>query len=140
MVLLCLAPALLAAQPAEELDHSLAQQLADYTGLYTKDTLPRWKQLFLPTFTSASTNQDGSVEVRGLEAFYASQAQGFADSSSMGERLENVRVERLGPMASIRADFVFWADGPPSRGRLMLLAIHGQDGWRFHSLMFSYQD
>ncbi len=58
----------------------------------------------------------------------------------MGERLDNVRVERRGAMASVWADFEFWADGPPSRGQLVLVAVHQPDGWRFHSLLFSYPD
>lgn len=137
-VLLCAISAPLGAQPADPLDRSLAQLVADYTGLYTRDTLPRWKQLFLPTFTAASTEDDGSVSVRGLDDFYESQARGFAESAAMGERLDNVRIERRGAMASIQADFEFWADGPPSRGQLMLLAVHTRDGWRFHALMFAY--
>lgn len=128
------------AQDAGELDRSLDQLVADYIGLYTKETLPRWRTLFLPTFSVASTTAEGGVSTRGLEQFYAAQERGFATSRSMGERLENVRVERRGRMASVWADFVFWQDGETSRGRLVLLAIHQREGWRFHSLMFSYHD
>lgn len=119
-------------------DAALRQLVADYTGLYTREALPRWRGLFLPEFTAASTNGDGSVTVRALEAFHAAQERGFAESADMGERLENVRIERHGDLASVWADFVFRADGPPERGRLVLLAIRRQDGWRFHSLMFAY--
>lgn len=129
-----------AAQDAGALDRSLDQLVADYIGLYTKETLPRWRTLFLPTFSVASTTAEGGVSTRGLEQFYAAQERGFATSRSMGERLENVRVERRGRMASVWADFVFWQDGETSRGRLVLLAIHQREGWRFHSLMFSYHD
>ncbi|MDX2057317.1 MAG: nuclear transport factor 2 family protein [Gemmatimonadales bacterium] len=128
------------AQDAGALDRSLDQLVADYIGLYTKETLPRWRTLFLPTFSVASTTAEGGVSTRGLEQFYAAQERGFATSRSMGERLENVRVERRGRMASVWADFVFWQDGEASRGRLVLLAIHQREGWRFHSLMFSYHD
>lgn len=128
------------AQDAGELDRSLDQLVTDYIGLYTKETLPRWRTLFLPTFSVASTTAEGGVSTRGLEQFYAAQERGFATSRSMGERLENVRVERRGRMASVWADFVFWQDGETSRGRLVLLAIHQREGWRFHSLMFSYHD
>lgn len=128
------------AQDAGELDRSLDQLVADYIGLYTKETLPRWRTLFLPTFSVASTSAEGGVSTRGLEQFFAAQERGFATSRSMGERLENVRVERRGRMASVWADFVFWQDGETSRGRLVLLAIHQREGWRFHSLMFSYHD
>lgn len=125
-------------QPEADADAGLRQLVADYTGLYTREDLPRWRELFLPGFSAASTNEDGSVSVRGLEDFHAAQARGFADSTDMGERLENVRIERHGDLASVWADFVFWADGPPSRGRLVLLAIRQPQGWRFHSLMFAY--
>jgi len=128
------------AQDAGALDRSLDQLVADYIDLYTKETLPRWRTLFLPTFSVASTTAEGGVSTRGLEQFYAAQERGFATSRSMGERLENVRVERRGRMASVWADFVFWQDGETSRGRLVLLAIHQREGWRFHSLMFSYHD
>lgn len=128
------------AQDAGALDRSLDQLVADYIGLYTKETLPRWRTLFLPTFSVASTTAEGGVSTRGLEQFYAAQERGFATSRSMGERLESVRVERRGRMASVWADFVFWQDGETSRGRLVLLAIHQREGWRFHSLMFSYHD
>ncbi|MFM7274059.1 MAG: nuclear transport factor 2 family protein [Gammaproteobacteria bacterium] len=122
----------------DEADAALRQLVADYTGLYTKQDLPRWRELFLPGFTAASTNEDGSVSVRMLDAFHAAQESGFAESADMGERLENVRIERHGDLASVWADFVFWADGPPSRGRLVLLAIRQAEGWRLHSLMFAY--
>ena len=128
------------AQAAPDLDRSLERLVADYTGLYTKETLPRWRSLFLPTFTSASTTPEGGVSVRGLEEFYAAQERGFATATKMGERLENVRIERRGRLASILADFVYWNNDDARRGRLVLTAIHQREGWRFHSLMFSYPD
>ena len=134
LVLACVARS----DPAGDEDRALAKLVADYTGLYTKQTLPQWRELFLPQFTAASTNADGSISVRGLEAFLAAQQRGFEQSADMGERLENVRIDRDGALASVWADFVFWADGPPSRGRLVLLAIRQPGGWRFHSLMFAY--
>ena len=128
------------ASPMENADRRLERLVADYTGLYARDTLAQWKTLFLPGFSSMSSNADGSVSARELEDFYAAQADGFAGSASMGERLENVRIERHGVLASVWADFVFWADGPPARGRLVLLAVDQPGGWRFYSLMFSYGD
>ncbi len=125
-------------QDVGDLDRSLERLVADYIDLYTKETLPRWRSLFLPTFTVASTTAEGGVSSRGLDPFYAAQERGFGASKTMGERLENVRVERRGRIASVWADFVFWQNDETSRGRLVLLAIHQREGWRFHSLMFSY--
>jgi hypothetical protein len=56
----------------------------------------------------------------------------------MREELANVRIEQRGRLASVWADFVFYYDGTPSRGKLVLLAIADSVDWRFHSLMFSY--
>ncbi|MBM4186693.1 MAG: hypothetical protein FJ206_05205 [Gemmatimonadetes bacterium] len=139
VVALALAPAT-AAQPAADLDRSLDRLVADYIDLYTRESLPRWRTLFLPTFTVASTTAEGGISVRTLEQFYGAQERGFAAGQPMGERLENVRVDRRGRMASVVADFVFWQAADTTRGRLMLSAIHQRDGWRFHSLMFSYHD
>ncbi len=127
-------------QSAEELDRTLNRLVSDYIDLYTKETLPQWRTLFLPTFSVASTTAAGAVSVRGLDQFYGSQERSFATTQKMGERLENVRIERRGRMASVWADFVFWQKDESSRGRLVLLAIHQREGWRFHALMFSYQD
>ena len=49
-----------------------------YIDLYTKERLPEWKALFLPSFTATYTNADGTVSVRTLEEFYESQRAGFA--------------------------------------------------------------
>lgn len=138
LVLAALGP--VGAQSASELDRGLERLVADYTGLYSRDSLPRWRTLFLPTFTAASTTAEGGVSTRGLEQFYAAQERGFGTATRMGERLENVRIERRGRMAAAWADFVYWNDSSESRGRLVLTAIHQRDGWRFHSLMFSYHD
>lgn len=48
------------AQSASELDRSVERLVADYTGLYSRDSLPRWRSLFLPTFTAASTTAEGA--------------------------------------------------------------------------------
>lgn len=128
------------AQSAPDLDRSLHRLVADYTGLYTRDSLPKWRELFLPTFTAASTRADSSVSVRGLAEFYAAQERSFTTATKMGERLENLRVERRGRMATVWADFVYWHDDDGRRGRLVLTAIFQREGWRFHSLMFSYHD
>jgi hypothetical protein len=90
------------------------------------------------TFTVASTGDSGRTSVRTLEQFFAAQERGFARSREMGERLENVRIHRQGRLGTVLADFVFWQDGETTRGRLTLQAIAGSDGWRLHSLMFTY--
>ncbi len=133
-------PSRAAGQPQVALDRSLQRLVADYTGLYSRDSLPRWRELFLPTFTSASVTTDSSVLVRRLDEFFAAQERAFANAKRMGERLENVRVERRGRLATVWADFVYWYDDSERRGRLVLTAIYHRQGWRFSSLMFSYYD
>jgi hypothetical protein len=63
---------------------------------------------------------------------------GRITATRVGERLENVRIERRGRMATVWADFVYWHDDDGLRGRLVLTAIFQREGWRFHSLMLSY--
>lgn len=91
-----------------------------------------------PSFTSTSTNQDGSITVRSLDEFYDSQARGFARAKEMSETLENVIIERSGRLATAWADFVFHQDGTSRRGRLALTLVESEGGWRIASLMFSY--
>ena len=35
-------------------DAAVQALLGDYIGLYARDTLPRWKELFLPGFVAAA--------------------------------------------------------------------------------------
>lgn len=129
-----------AAQQGTDLDHGLASLVNDYTALYRQDTFDQWRTLFLPNFTVGSTTADGGRSARTLEQFLTAQERGFGQSRQMGERLENVRTERRGRLASVWADFVFWQDADSTRGRLVLLAIADQSGWKFQSLLFSYHD
>jgi len=131
---LLLAPSLQAQRP----DSALVAVVRDYTGLYTRATFDQWTRLFGPAFTSASTNPDGTITVRNLAQFLDAQRQGFARAREMREELANVRIEHQGRMASIWADFVFHYDGTPSNGKLVLLAVSDTLGWKFHSLIFSY--
>jgi hypothetical protein len=110
----------------------------DYVGLYRKDTLPEWRTLFLPSFTSTSTNKDGTVTVRTLDEFYDSQARGFARARDMSETLEDVVIAQSGRLATAWADFVFHQDGTSRRGRLVLTLVETETRWRIASLMFSY--
>jgi len=133
-----LAAAPLAAQGAPDLDAGLQQLVSDYTALYRRDTFARWRTLFHPAFTAGSTTAEGGVATRTLDEFLSAQERAFAAAREMGERLENVRIERRGRIASVWADFVYWNDASSRRGRLVLLAMSGAEGWRFHSLLFTY--
>ena len=78
------------------------------------------------------------MTVRTLAQFLEAQRQGFAGAREMREELANVRIDQRGRLASVWADFVFYYDGAPSKGKLALLAVSDSAGWRFHSLIFSY--
>lgn len=109
----------------------------DYIGLYTKERLPDWKALFLPTFTATYTNADGTVSVRTLEEFYESQRAGFA-KSPMSETLHGLRITREGRLAHAFAGFDFTSGGTTRRGQLMLLLIESQGQFKIAALTFSY--
>lgn len=108
-----------------------------YIGLYTRDRLPDWKQLFLPSFTASFTNADGTVSTRTLEEFYESQRAGFA-RGPMSETLLDVRITREGHLAHAFAGFEFTSNGSSRRGQLMLLLIESQGQFRIAALAFSY--
>jgi hypothetical protein len=119
-------------------DAALATLLHDYIDLYRRDTLERWRELFLPEFVASSTNADGSVTIWRLDDFFERQRNSFATGKPIGEVLENVAAEQIGPLAQVRADFV-WTDGEVRRrGRLMLLAIERHGELRIQSLAFGY--
>lgn len=125
-------------QQSTPTDSGLKQLIHDYIALYRRDSLERWRTLFLPSFTVAFTNADGSITERNLEQFVERQRQGFARSADMREVLENVVIEQRGSLASVWADFVFTADGQSRRGRLVMLCIRERAVWRIQSLLFSY--
>ncbi|HXV60396.1 MAG TPA: nuclear transport factor 2 family protein [Vicinamibacteria bacterium] len=127
-------PATLLAAPASDLE----KVVEDYVGLYRRETLPEWKKLFLPHFTVASTGEDGSVSERTLEEFYDAQRSYLDGGRDIQEQLENVRIDRQGKLASVWADFVLTDEGETRRGKLVLLLIQGPEGFKIHSLMFSY--
>jgi hypothetical protein len=109
----------------------------DYIGFYTKERLPEWKTLFLPSFTATYTNADGTVSVRSLEQFYESQRAGFA-KGPMSETLHDVRITREGRLAHAFAGFDFTSGGSTRRGQLMLLLIESKSEFRIAALTFSY--
>lgn len=135
-----LALALGVAPPPPESEAKLRRVVADYVGLYRRDTLAQWRTLFLPSFTVASANADGSIRLRGLEEFYAAQERYLASGRAIKEELENLAVERKGRLASVWADFVLTDEGEKSRGKLVLLLIQEKGDWKIHSLMFAYDE
>lgn len=135
---LALALAVTTQAPASEAN--LKRIVADYVGLYRRDSLPQWRALFLPSFTVASTNADGSVGLRNLDEFYAAQERYLASGRAIEEKLENVAVERKGRLASVWADFVLTDQGETSRGKLCLSLIEEKGSWRIQSLVFAYDD
>lgn len=119
-------------------DPDVSALLADYIGLYARDTLPRWRELFLPGFIATSANEDGSTVTRTLAEFYERQQGLFATGKPVREVLANTVVQRRGSLASVSADFV-WTDGEVSRdGRLMLLLIAEHGRLKVQALTFSY--
>jgi N-acyl-D-amino-acid deacylase len=119
-------------------DAAVRRVVDDYVGLYRKDSLPAWRELFLPTFTATSPAADGGVAVRTLDQFYESQARGFARATSMSETLEDVAIVRSGRTATARAGFVFHQDGTSRRGQLALGLVETGGAWRIASLLFTY--
>jgi SnoaL-like domain len=129
--------AALAARLAPEDDAAVRRVVDDYIGLYRKETLEQWKALFLPGFVASFTNEDGSVTSRGLAEFYESQAKGFA-AALMSETLHNTRIERVGRLAHVFADFRFTSRGTTRPGRLMLLLIEQNGTFKIAALTFTY--
>ena len=119
-------------------DPAVRKVVDDYVGLYRKDTLPRWKELFVPGFTATFTNDDGSVTTRTLDDFYERQRAGFA-RGAMSETLHNVRVQRAGRIAQAFADFRFASGGSaPRPGQLMLLLIEDRGQFKIAAVAFTY--
>jgi hypothetical protein len=117
---------------------ALERVLADYTGLYAGPTLERWKTLFHPSLTVASSDKDGTILVRTLDQFYGAQKARFASGRNIGERLENVRIEMGRRIGSVTADFIFLDEGEERPGKLGLHLTEGQDGWRIVAIVFAY--
>lgn len=118
-------------------DARLRKAVADYVGLYRRDSLDEWEKLFLPSFTAANTRADGGTSMRTREEFLASQRRYHA-GAEVTEVLENVRIERSGRLASVWADFIVNENGRSRRGKLVLLAMDDAGQFRFHALMFAY--
>jgi hypothetical protein len=82
-------------------DSEVNALLEDYIGLYTRDTLERWRDLFLPDFIATSTNDDGSTTTRGLDAFYERQRALFATGKPVSEVLRNAEIRRANSLAFV---------------------------------------
>jgi SnoaL-like protein len=119
-------------------EHDVRALLGDYIGLYARDTLPRWRELFLPDFIATAPNDDGTVTTWGLDAFYERQRASFATGLPIVEMLENTHIGCTGKLACVRSDFV-WSNGAVARrGRLMLLLVAAGDRFKVQALTFSY--
>ena len=112
--------------------------LDDFIGLYSRDTLDRWRALFLPGFVATATNADGSVTTWSLDEFHERQRTLFATGKPISEVLENTETRRDGDLAWVRSDFV-WTDGEARRpGRLMMLVVVERGQPKIQALTFSY--
>ena len=139
LTLLVVAPAVAgvaASQPATP-DPAIQRVLDDYIGLYRKETLDRWKELFLPGFTASYTNDDGTVTTRSRDEFYERQRSAFA-AGPVSETLHNVRTQRAGRLAHVFADFRFTGRGSTRPGQLMLLMIEERGQLKIAALTFTY--
>jgi hypothetical protein len=131
------APAGAQTAPPPDDDAAVRRVLDDYIGLYRKDTLERWKALFLPGFTASYTNDDSTVTTRNLTEFYERQRSAFA-AGDVSETLQNVRIRRVGRLAHVSADFRFTGRGTTRPGQLMLLMIEERGQLRIAALTFTY--
>ena len=117
---------------------SLDDVLEAFLGLYTKDKLAQWKELFLPGFVAAATNADGTVTSYNLDEFYERQRALFASGKPVSETMTNTEKSRNGRLASVRSDYV-WTDGTAKKpGRLMMLLVEERGRFRIQALAFSY--
>jgi hypothetical protein len=123
---------------ADTSDPEVAGLLHDYISLYARDSLERWRDLFLAGFIATSRNEDGSTTTRSLDEFYERQRALFATGKPVGEVLENTEIRRTGSLASVRADFVWTDTEVTRRGILMLLLIVDGGKFKVQSLTFSY--
>jgi hypothetical protein len=126
--------------PAIPEDEPVGRVLADYVGLWRRETMYLWQDLFLSTFTAASTNPDGTVSVQTRDQFFSAQQRNQERVVGLRQHLENVRVERIGRLATVWADFVVTGTGERQRGKLVMLLIPEAGSYKIHSLVFTYGD
>ena len=117
---------------------SLDDVVEAFLGLYTKDKLPQWKELFLPGFVASATNADGTVTSYDLDEFYERQRGLFASGKPVSETMMNTEKTRSGRLATVRSDYV-WTDGTAKKpGRLVMLLVEERGRFRIQALAFSY--
>lgn len=117
---------------------SVEEVVKAFLDLYTRDALPRWRELFLPGFVAAATNADGSVTTWTLDEFYERQRALFASGKPVSETMHNTEIQRSGELAWVRSDYV-WTDGEAKRpGRLAMMLVAERGRFRIQSLAFSY--
>ena len=119
-------------------DDALKKVLSDYIGLYKKETLNEWKELFHPSLMVFFPSDNGEVNVRNLNEFFERQQNYFAKRKSISERLENVQIFQGRRIARIVADFIFIDEGVEKSGKLGLHLVEGPQGWKIVSVVFSY--
>jgi SnoaL-like domain len=119
---------------------SLEKIVKDYIGLYQKDTLDQWKNLFHPSVTVFFPAEDGAINMRNLEEFFERQKNYFAKRKSISERLENVQIFEGKRIARVNADFIFIDEGVEHPGKLGLHLVEGKEGWKIVAVLFSYDN
>ena len=123
---------------SENADPELARILADYTRLYTRETLPEWRTLFHSAASIANLGSDGAINVRTLDTFYSAQENYFATGRRINERLKDVAIAPGKNMARVTADFVFRDEGEERRGKLGIHLLRQGQGWKIVGIVFSY--
>ena len=117
---------------------SLDEVVAAFIGLYRRETLAEWGELFRPDFVAAATNPDGTVSSWTLGEFYERQRGLFASGKPVSETMSNTDKTLVGGLACVRSDYV-WTDGEVERpGRLVMLLIAERGRFRIQALGFSY--
>ena len=119
-------------------DAALRRLIEDYVGLYRADRLGDWKRLLHERLSVADPRPDGTIRIRGLAEFFATQQGFFASGRRIGERLEEVRVEEGRRIARVTARFVFVDEGEEREGRLGLHLVEEAGAWRIVAIVFSY--
>ena len=140
VAMFAVAPAVAATSenPSSPSRQALEKVVADYVGLYTRETLDRWMTLFHPSLVVAYPTDEGEVRTRGLKVFFKAQKDYFGTGRKVSERLENVRIDEGRRIARVSADFVFLDEGQESRGKLGLHLVETMAGWKITAVVFSY--
>ena len=134
---------LASAQPAKRpprttFASTVERAVADYTGLYNAKDLEEWRKLFHPDLVVASAEANGTISTRNLKQFYNAQKKAFDAGIKMSERLQHIAIEPGNRIAQVAADFVFIANGKPSRGQIGLHLAQGKEGWKITAIVYSY--